>query len=577
MTADGRLATASTDLTPTRDALPIGAEQAWPVPTALLGGLDAASLALGATIVSPTFSEDSERLLHDGLALDGAGFVGSIADAPVLLTVDLATDDVVPVSGVIIDPLAGREGLNATPRLFDLLLSTDGITWDVALSGELSPRQEDQEFVLDSPVPARFAQLRIRSTWSGTQGTLDLGEWQVVATPGWAPAEAINVADPLNGGHVVWADPGATDPQDAQAVLDDVPDDYHWEPYVEGDTEMSWVLGFRDGRAAQVGELQWVDPLDTDPLQRFDQVTVQTSTETPLGPWQDMGTWQLTRAGDGSVPEFVLTEPTWARYVRFAGAGPTETGYREMPTTIRVMERPTDDTYRSIMGAWGRNEPAAILELLEPPDLSAVATPIDLADGNDTPETATPLTAEVPQDARIQRGKDIDWYELVIQADQNTLELTVGASAAAGVVPTLHDDTGAVVPLVEGVSTDPDAAHYFADVVPGATYRVLVEQPPFSTAFTYDTSGSLATYLTYISTALRGFAEDVTPGEEAVWIQPFEDPPLLRDWSDDTYALQNAVAGVVSVSGSSAAEQSLIAAAGEAPGAARHSCHRGHL
>ena len=134
---------------------------------------------------------------------------------------------------------------------------------------------------------------------------------------------------------------------------------------------------------------------------------------------------------------------------------------------------------------------------------------------------------------------------------------------AAGLVPTMHDDTGAEVALVQGVSTDPGTAHYFADVLPGATYRVLVEQPPFSTAFAYDTSGSLATYLTYISTALRGFAEDVTPGEEWVWIMPFEDPPLLRDWSDDTYALQNAVAGVASVSGSSAAEQSLIAAAGE--------------
>ena len=71
-TEDGRVATAATDLMPTRDAVPVGAEQAWPVPDALLGGLDVAWQALGATIVSPTFSEDSERSLHDGLALDGS-------------------------------------------------------------------------------------------------------------------------------------------------------------------------------------------------------------------------------------------------------------------------------------------------------------------------------------------------------------------------------------------------------------------------------------------------------------------------------------------------------------------------
>ncbi len=563
---DGRLATASTVITPRRDALPVGAQQAWPVPTALLGGLDAASLALGATIVSPTFSEDSERLLHDGLALDGTGFVGYIANEPVHVTVDLATDDPVPVSGIIIDPLAVHEDLSASPRLFDLLLSDDAVSWDLVLSGELSPRREDQAFVLDGPVPARFAQLRIRSTWAGTASNLQLGEWQVVATPGWAPAAALNIATPALGGHVVWTVPGATDPSLAEGLLDEGPEPNHWKPYLEPGTEVSWVVGFRDGRAAQVTELQWVDPPGSDPLQRFDQVTVQVSTETPLGPWRDVGTWQLTRAGDGSVPAFPFSEPTWARFVRIAGAGPTETGYQELPTTLRVIERATDDTYRSIVGAWGRNEPNAIRELLEPPDLSAVATPVDLADGNDTAETATPLVADVTQDARIQRGKDIDWYELTIPAGLNTLDLVISASAAAGLVPTLHDGTGAVVEMVEGIATDPGTAHFFADVVPGATYRVLVEQPPFSTAFTYDTSGSLAAYLTYISTALRGFAEGVTPGEEAVWIMPFEDPPLLRDWSDDTYALQNAVAGVASISGSSAAEASLVAVLAELEG-----------
>ena len=565
-TEDGRVATAATDLMPTRDAVPMRAEQAWPVPDALLGGLDVAWQALGATIVSPTFSEDSERSLHDGLALDGTGFVGSIADAPVTFTVDLATDDLVPVSGLVIDPLAGRDGRDASPRLFDLLLSPDGTTWDVALSGELSPRREDQYFVLQTPVPARFAQLRIRSTWSGTRSTLQLGEWQVVATPGWAPSAAFDIADPALGGHIVWTDPGATDPRDPEAVLDGPENPYHWEPYVDGGFEMSWAIGFRDGRSAQVTELQWVDPPDTDPLQRFDQVTVQLSTETPLGPWHDAGTWDLTRAADGSVLAFALPPATWARYVRFAGAGPAETGYREMPTTIRVIERPTDATYRSIVGAWGRNEPSAVHELLEPPDLSAASTPEDLADGNDTAETATPLVVDVTQEARIQRGKDVDWYQLTVPAGQNVLDLAVTSPATAGLALTLYDGTGAVVELTEGLSTDPTTAHYTAQVEPGATYRVLVEQPPFSTAFIYDTSGSLGTYLSYISSALRGFASDVTPGEEAVWIAPFEDPPLLREWSDDVYAIQDAVAGVASVSGSSGAEASLIAAMEELQG-----------
>jgi Mg-chelatase subunit ChlD len=79
--------------------------------------------------------------------------------------------------------------------------------------------------------------------------------------------------------------------------------------------------------------------------------------------------------------------------------------------------------------------------------------------------------------------------------------------------------------------------------------------------FTYDTSGSLGQVLRYVSTALRGFAADVRPGEETVLIMPFEDSPLLRDWSDDRWLIEDAVAGVPSALGSSAAEESMIGAA----------------
>ena len=291
------------------------------------------------------------------------------------------------------------------------------------------------------------------------------------------------------------------------------------------------------------------------------------STGTPLGPWQDAGTWPLVRAADGSVAPFEFATPTWARYIRFTGAGPSgQRGVRETPGTLRVMERRTDDTYRSILGAWGRFQSQAIMELLQPPDLSAAAISAPAADGNDTSDTATPLTVDMPQDAAIQRGKDVDWYSLTIPAGQNILDLAIAAPASAGLVPTLHDSTGAVVPLTDGISSDPTVAHYIADVEPGATYRVLVEQPPFSVVFTYDTSGSQAAYLPYISQALRSFAADVRPGEEAVQIMPFEDPPLLKDWSDDTYRIEDAVAGVFSVSGSSASETSMLAAMKELDG-----------
>ena len=265
LAADGRALTAETDITPARDAAPVGAEQAWPLPQALLGGLDAASLALGAT-VQPVGNPQAEAELHDGVAVAGAGYTGSISGKPTTFTVELATDAPVPVQGLIIDPLAGTPIYSATPRAFDLLLSADGTDYEVALSGELNPRQDDQYFVLDQPVMARFAQLAIRSTWIGDRGSLQLGEWQVIATPGWAPPLPIDIADPAAGGHVVFSEPGPSDPRQVDFMLTNELEPNPWEPTLQPDTTMSWVVGFRDGRAAQVTELQWVDPANSGSL-----------------------------------------------------------------------------------------------------------------------------------------------------------------------------------------------------------------------------------------------------------------------------------------------------------------------
>jgi hypothetical protein len=558
----GRGVSAWTDITPDRDASPVSPYQAWPVPEELLGGLDVASLALGATIVSPTFDPRSEELLHDGLALAGSGFIGTVSGAPATFTMDLATDDPVPVAGLIIDPLGGTPTLAASPRLFDLELSLDGTTWETVLSGEVTPRLADQPFVLDAPVEARLARLSIRSTWSGERSSLQMGEWQVIATPGWAPAGTINVADPRHGGHVVDSQPGLTDPRQGDGMLSEDLENVSWEPYLEPEATFSWVVGFRDGRAPQVTELQWVDVAGSEPAQRFDSVTVEVSTETPLGPWEAVGTWDLTRAEDRTVAPFAFAEPTWARYLRFTGEGPGEhKDYRETPVVLRVVERPTDGIYRSIIGAWGRTTPTAIRELLLPPDLTALPARTLEGDGDDHPAGATPLTETVPLDAHIQRGEDIDWYTVTVPAGDNTLELDIEAPPVAGIEVRLTDLAGRALPLVPLRSSSPIIARYQADVVPGETYLVRLVQPPFSTVFTYDTSGSLGRVLTYVSTALRGFAADVRPGEEVVQIMPFEEKPLLPDWSDERYLIEDSVAGVFSARGSSAAESSMLQAA----------------
>ncbi len=560
--AQGRVTSAWLDVTPDRDALPVDPFQAWPLPEELLGGLDVASLALGASVVRPTFNPQSEESLHDGVAVMGAGFNGSISGQPATFTMDLATDEPVPVRGLTIHPLAGSPARGAAPRTFELALSDDGSAWRTVLSGELTPRMADQPFVLDAPVPARFARLSIPTTWTGDRSTLQLGEWRVIATPGWSPPAPINVADPRNGGHVVSASSNLTDPRQGEGMLSEDVETDAWTPYLEPETPFWWVVGFRDGRAPQVTAMEWVDVAGSDPALRFASVEVEVSVDSPLGPWEDMGTWELVRAEDGSVAPFRFAEPTWARYVRFTGEAPAEDKeYRETPVVLRVLERATDDTYRSVTGAWGWTSLPAIRERLQPPDLTTPATRRSGVDGNDHPADATALAEGVPVDADIQRGVDTDWYTLTIPAGDNTLDLAVEAPPVAGVTVALTDLAGRDVPLAEVRSSSPAVARYRADVEPGASYLVRVVQPPFSTVFTYDTSGSLGRVLSYVATALRGFAADVRPGEESVLIMPFEDTSLLPDWSDDRWLLEDAVAGVSSALGSSAAETSMIAAA----------------
>jgi hypothetical protein len=558
---DGRGVTASVDVTPRRDQPLVAPEEWWPVPPELLGGLDAASLALGATVPAPVNS--SEPQLHDGVAMMSVGFSGSVPGDPQALSVDLATDQPVPVAGIILDPLAGTPAMATSPRRFELLLSDDGSTWEPVLEGELSPYGRAQPFVLPATVDARHAQLRIASTWAGPTGGYWLGEWQVIASPGWSPAPELNLAEPLNGGHITWVEPGATDPRQLDTIVSE-DQTQTWEPYLQRGTIVSWALAFHDQRAAQLTRLEWVDPPGSDPKMRFHEVTVQVTTGSALGPWTDAGTWTLARAEDGSVAPFTFNQPTWARFVRFSGTGPAETAYWEMPVVLRAFERPIDGDYRSILGAWGRRSTRAVHELLEQPDTTALEQPVDLEDGNDTSETATVVEPGAdPVDAWIRRGEDVDWYSMTVPEGMNRLEFELVAGPTAGLEPTLHVSSGAAVEL-EPISADTvDGSAWGADVEPGATYRLRVEQLPFSTVFTYDTSGSMGRYVSYVTAALRGFAADITPGEEAALVMPFEDPPLLDTWSDDPYALETAVAGVASVSGSSAAERSLIAASRE--------------
>lgn len=551
----GAWQTTAIEFVPRRDAPAINSTQVWALPETLLGGLNVARPSLGATIVpgNPALKE-KEPFLFDDLAAVSTGFSAKLTDKPVTVTVDLAGAGPVPVAGVTIHP-GFSDGFSVLAREFDILLSNDGKTFEVVYSGELSPLSTEQVFAFDTPVEARFAQLQIRSVHGKPSADVILGEWKVIAVPDWAPGGGFNIADPAAGGHVVMMSPQDRDLLTAPKLLDETPERVALD--VQDGVKPVWVVGFRDDRAAQIAELQWVDPDGTTPETRVNTVTVEVSLSSPVGPWQPLGTWELTRGADGAIAPFVLDAPAWARFVRFTGDGPAEKTKWEYPATLRVIERGIGEEYRSVLGEWGEHARAAFLEWQNPPAAPVLS---EEADDNDAVDQAQPLDLDQAVSGRVQIDRDTDWYRIEVPEGQNTLTLTFNGDPTVGLLPTLYDAAGTVVPLNLGVDSDPFTEVYTAEVEPGKTYDLKLEQPQHSVVFAFDSSLSLLAWQPAIHQALKTFAAEVTPGQEAVNALPVEEQFVLTDWSDDPYAIQTALNAYAQKQTSSGLEPTILKA-----------------
>lgn len=555
--AAGSHATAHVDVAASRDAVPVRSADRWSLPDGMLGGIDVAAARFGALLVAPE-DPSMDAQLHDGVAPRGGG-VDRPSEVPIAFTVDLAGDDPVPIAGTILDPVAGPEGYTGVPRTFELLLSEDGVAFETVLTGELSPSAVEQPFLLPEPMPARFAQLRVTGTW-GAPGRIRLGEWKVVATPGVLPwSGPTDLADPRVGGHIPWMDPqpGSLAFQD-QVLRGLVEDPPPWLVYPRGTADrVSWTVGFQDDRAALVESIAWTDAARSNPDDRLARVGVAISEAGPLGPWRELGTWRLVRSADGSVAPFRLETPTWVRAMRLTGEVPHRDGIHvELPASIAIFEHASGDDDRSILGEWGEGRSGSRSDGPfewaggrggELPDV------VDL--GNHTPETAAHLAVGAEASGRVQRAVTEDWYTVTIPEDQRSLRITLAGFPTLLTAVELEDAAGATVSVAEEPGEVAGSVIHSANVIPGATYRIRVHQPPVSAVVAFDTSASID--LTPVHQALSAYAADLTPGEEEIQLLPFAAEPLVRDWSADRWEVLDGIRRLVPA-GSSAMETGLV-------------------
>ncbi len=553
----GAVATIATSL----DAVPVEPTFEWTVPEPLRGGFNAAATRFGAELVSSPNIDDNKLgdfvRLFDGLARYGRWTETQMrtsrngVDEHQQPTVRLAGDAPVPVKGFILNP-TGTMHPRQMLREFEVALSLDGERFETVARGALDPRAAEQAFVLDAPVPARFARLIPISGAMGETGSLQqlkLGEFKVVAAPDWRPPQApINLADPALGGHLVWAEPWIRGSAFSHGVLID--DDEAPSPRMRGASGGRVVLGFEHARAARIARAV-IEPMPADSAgTAFESVRMHVAVDSPLGPWTPVG----EPIEIGAAPaEIVLDAPTWARYVRFDFALPEGASSIRYPDRIAVFEAEGP----SAIGEWGHLAHVGPLEAENPPQPPALSGEPD----NRSRETALALDPGQPAPGRALLDAYSSWYRLTATGSNNRLELTARGRPTLEGAPTLFDAAGEEVPLyaLENTGTE---ARWEAWVEPGSDYWLEIVEPPRSVIFSWDTSGSVAAWLPTISAALMTYAETIKPGRDEVNLLPFgRRAPLLEDWQGHPYPLMRMLAANPQETSSSDAEGTLGAGA----------------
>ncbi len=521
------LVTTAARIAPACEAPPVAPRPSWALPEPLLGRLDVAWTGLGASVVDDS-GRDAE--LFDGRTSPATGAHHAVGES---VTIDLAGDEPILLAGTTLHPQAGS-AVRRQLRDFRVLVSLDGSSFTPVLEGRLSAARVEQAFVFEEPVPARYARLEYGADQGGrTDGSL--GEWKLIAAED-APLPAANLADPALGGHVVWSDPLVPQARGHASLLDEEAN----RPSVDGRGVDSavWVVGFQHDRAAQVARLEWAESPDSRPEGQFQDVVVEASLTSPVGPWRPLASWELQRDA-GGVAVLSLDEPIWARYLRFTARGQQE-GARTLfpPDTLRVIERAAGDGYRSILGEWGQYRREAAYEWMRD---RAPAAAVTEADDNDTREAAQPLATGEVAEGTVAVAEDVDWYRVTVPDGQNHLQLRLEGDPTIAYRYELTDADGAPVPYEE--SADGDAVVLRAFVEPG-TYDLQLSEPKRSVIFAWDTSGSVGPYTPITYASLARFARDLDPEREYVQLLAFNDPApiwLLPYWSADPTRAQQAI------------------------------------
>lgn len=585
-------------------ALPQSQRASTVLPDALKGGLNVAWHGLGATWeahaegLTPKAIAATIKKLNRGI--NNISPVGTGVEWDVYKNnandyrLNLAGDDSIVLAGVVVNTRTSKYVRRKT-RHFRLLVSDNGEDYTQALRGELGFTNNDQYFAFDKPVSARYIKfLPVDSFQSRSPHYARFQELKLIASPDFAPQHSQpDLASVAVGGHIVSHDfkPRVWNGADAMdaVILDPQKIDVKQKPFVcqfpPKKNQAEWVVGFHHNRAARITQLKYLSDLSVEGANHFDALAVSVSTQSPLGPWQDVGSWDKPQLL-GS-PDLPLADKPWVRFVKFVATGKQGTMY-QCPHDIVVTEAPIAAGYRSILAEWSEYGAEGSYELANPPPATGYP-----AQGGATADRAVNITAAAIVKSSVKRERNDDWFlfksETANSNDNtstktNSVLIRIAHPVSFKPRVSILDGSGeALQTTVEqtppGAETDASAdksgegfavlpqgwtsTQYTAWRSDDANYTVHIQEPPRNVVLTWDASGSMGPQLPYIEMASRRWANYLKPDHEFAKLMQFAGKSQPEnEWANLPHMLQAALHAVSSAksNGSSDAENSFLEA-----------------
>ena len=519
------------------EAQAVNPKMYWKIPESLLGGINVASINLGAKRTEKDIARNTSAIgrgfdnLFDDKSVTNHGVLyrGGRKTKKDTVTIDLISENPVKVIGFALNPLSERLP-SQYPKDVEMHLSTDGINFNSMVTAQLKPVGIEQYFVLDYPQSAKYARLIIHNNHEdNNNGIIGLGEFKVIAQSDSLLDKKLNIAQPKLGGNVIWAKPSSGSTWDISLLTEKKE-----KAYIRSvdETDWEWVIGFHHQRAALIDGLKWHPPELSAKRKTFEKVQIMTSTQSPVGPWKFLTEVSLSTT---QITDIKLNKPAWARYLKFNVGSVDSRAYRYLPESIEVLEHNASANYQSILGQWGVMSENAIYEKIHPYDFSKNKI---LDKNNNTKQNAIDITLlrKASGFVQLEQANKPDWYKFKVADGHNTVTLVLSGEPTVRAQINIENANGDEVLAVKE-EADNNLIKYTYVVSQGELYYIKVVEPPRNVIFAWDTSGSTGSHHAIIYNAIQQFSQGVIPGRDEVNFQPFGGELLMDKWYGEPYVL----------------------------------------